>query len=453
MSEANSGSGPTQRVLMVGLDWPAIDAAARMGLDVVVICSSKAWKASFRSHRAEVSPLLVEDQSVIDQCLSAISLAGLDLESFSGVYTTDEFSIGAADRLAELAGTPRMTSNGSVIQFRDKAVQKMSLSGSTVRTARAVHVHDILAFDPASLDWSGPHVLKPVASAGTMHTAKVASAGEFSEAVGRIRGTRAEDLNYVVEEFVTGEEWIADGIIFDGKIEFLSFSRYGEPCLDSLDGGRAMTMQKLDHGMHRVHVERLTPFVHDALTALGALNGAFHMEFFYRPGDGTAIFGECGIRRGGAFTYEQLLAKYSFNIVEAALRCCLGERPDCATVSSPSAVGTTQLLNVPGTVLSSPSYLDIEAQQDVEFARVFSPPGSVVAQGEGHGTHIRSAEALVVSRTDAELEASIRALQEWFHETSVVVPVTQDVAELRQWQRKHFPESAAGDRTYVGLDG
>jgi len=34
-----------------------------------------------------------------------------------------------------------------------------------------------------------------------------------------------------------------------------------------------------------------------------------------------------------------------------------------------------------------------------------------------------------------------------------VVPVTQDVAELRQWQRKHFPESAAGDRTYVGLDG
>lgn len=435
---------------MVGLDWPAIDAAHRMGLETVVICSSKAWKNSFRSHTAEIFPLLVEDHSVTDQCLSVLSLAGLDPTSFNGVYTTDEFSIGTADRLAELAGTPRMTSNGSVIQFRDKAVQKMALSGSSVRTAGAVHVDDILAFDPASLDWSARHVLKPVASAGTMHTAKVATPEEFVEAVGRIRGTGAEDLNYVVEEFNDGDEWIADGIIFDGNVEFLSFSRYGEPCLDSLGAGRAMTMQKLDHDAHRVDVERLAPFVHDALAALAAWNGAFHMEFFYRPSDGTAIFGECGIRRGGAFTYEQLLAKYSFNIVQAALECCLGERPDCTSVSSPAAVGTTQLLNEPGTLLAAPNYRDIEAQPNVEFARVFSPPGTVIAHGEGHGTHIRSAEALVVCRTDTELEARFDSLQEWYHSASLVVPATKDIAELRQWQRKHFPESAAGDRTYVG---
>jgi biotin carboxylase len=435
---------------MVGLDWPAIDAAHRMGLDTVVICSSKAWKNSFRSHTGELSPLLVEDQSVIDHCLSALSLAGLDPKSFNGVYTTDEFSIGTADRLAELAGTPRMTSNGSVIQFRDKAVQKMALSSSTVRTAGAVHVDDILAFDPSSLDWSAPHVLKPVASAGTMHTAKVSSPEEFSGAVDRIRGTRAGDLNYVVEEFIDGDEWIADGIIFNGMIEFLSFSRYGEPCLDSLGGGRAMTMQKLDHAKHRVDVERLTPFVQEALAALGAMNGAFHMEFFYLPGEGTAIFGECGIRRGGAFTYEQLLAKYSFNIVEAALKCCLGEPPDCTAVSTPAAVGTTQLLNVPGTLLAAPSYRDIEAQPGVEFARVFSPPGTVIAHGEGHGTHIRSAEALVVCRSDIELEARFASLQDWYHNASLVVPATDDIAQLRQWQRKHFPESAAGDRTYVG---
>ncbi|MEQ7739156.1 hypothetical protein, partial [Escherichia coli] len=186
---------------MVGLDWPAVDAAARMGLDTTVVCSSSAWKKSFRSHSGELSPLLVEDHSVIDQCLSALSLARLDPESFDGVYTTDEFSIGTADRLAELAGTPRMTCNGQVIQFRDKAVQKLALSESSVRTAGAVHVEDIVAFDAAALDWSGPHVLKPVASAGTMHTAKIGSPDEFSAAVDRIRGTRAEDLNYVVEEF------------------------------------------------------------------------------------------------------------------------------------------------------------------------------------------------------------------------------------------------------------
>lgn len=448
----DSGTGEAQsltgdRLLMVGLDWPAVDTARHLGLDVTVICSRSIARSGLRSLDG-VKVLLVEDHSRLDDCLAVLALDGLSPQDFEGVYSTDEFALGACNALAALAGSSRLTTTGDVTSFRDKRFQKGLIRAAGIPTAKHWPIADVTSFDPASVPWPGKYVLKPASRAGAMHTRVVEELSDLQAALDELAEAEASEKDFLLEEYIeVVKEWVADGVVYDGHVEFLSISHYGSPPLQSLTAGSPMTMVKFDREQAPDEYAALTPFVDASLAALGAWRGVFHMEIFWSPSTGF-VFGESALRRGGAFTYEQLLEKYEFSIVEAAIRCALGHAPQRLGVIRPDVVGTTQLLSPPGTVLRVPALEDIEQQPGVRFARYFLGPGSVLQHGAAHGTHIRTAEALIVASDMEEFDDRVRRLQLWFEDEVQVAPAASKAAALRQWQRDHFVDARRSEVTY-----
>lgn len=435
------------RLLVIGLDWPAIDTAGALGVEVVVICSRSAARAAFRQLEG-TRALLVEDHGHLDDCLAALALNALCPEHFDGVYTTDEFALGACNALAALAGTSRLTSTGDVTSFRDKRNQKAMIRDAGIATAQHWPIADVRTFRPASLPWPGAYVLKPASRAGAMHTRIVESEVELQSALDDLGRSDASDKDFLLEARIdVAKEWVVDGIVFDGRVEFLSVSHYGHPPLTTLNAGAPMTMVKLDIEQAPESYRELSPLAGAALSVLGAWRGAFHMEVFWSDSAGF-LFGECGLRRGGAFTHEQLWEKYEFSIVEAAIRCALGHRPQKAGRLRRGVVGTTQLLTPHGTILQVPELNEINRRAGVKFSRYFLGPGSVLHRGIAHGTHIRTAEALVVAADLDEFEERVRSLQEWFQDNVEVAPRADDAPGLREWQRSHFADARGSETTY-----
>ncbi|WP_285026524.1 hypothetical protein [Plantibacter sp. ME-Dv--P-122b] len=435
------------RLLMIGLDWPAVDTAAALGVETVVICSRASARAGLRE-LGDLPVLLVEDHSRLDDCLAALILAGSRPEQFDGVYTTDEFALGACNALAALADTSRLTRSGDISVFRDKRIQKSAVQAAGIATAAHWPIPDVRTFDAGSVPWPGSYVLKPAARAGTMHTRIVRDEPELRAALIALGESDAGDKDFLLESCIdVAKEWVVDGIVFDGRIEFLSISHYGAPPLQSLSAGAPMTMVKLDPAQAPEAYRDVSPMAESALSALGAWRGAFHMEIFWSPTDGY-VFGECALRRGGAFTFEQLLLKYGFSIVEAAIRCALGRPPQQPTATRSGIVGTTQLLTPEGTILTVPTLDEFHRQSGVEFARYFLAPGSVLRHGAAHGTHIRTAEALVTAPDLAQFDERIHLLQSWFADQVAIAPPASDAAGLRAWQRAHFSEAVRSESTY-----
>lgn len=445
--ESTSGSHP--QLLVLGLDWPTLDAAVAAGLQTTVLCSRAVWRRSYREMLDGCDLVLVEDHGNLDDCLAALALVGRAPASFSGVQTTDEFAIGACDLLASLAGASRLTTAHDPSGLRDKRVQKRLVADAGLATARTVCLGDLRAVDADALDWSEPLVLKPASSAGTMHTSVVTGPQEMRDAVDVIVAAGADTADFLLESFVEGEEWIADGVVYDGEIVFWSLSDYGQPCLTSLTQGRPVTMTKIDPVLGASHYERLRPVVQRALQALGAHRGVFHLELFYTPVTGDVVFGECAMRRGGGLTFEQVLEKFGVSLVAAGIDCALGRRPRIEPRPVPGVVGLTQLQVPPGVVVRMPTAEEVRAREGVRFVRTFVGPGSLVERGPSHGTHIRTAEALVVAADDRGFRSRVAALQEWFLRESVVAPLGADAEGLRTWQRQHVPSLVSSEHTYA----
>lgn len=445
LDETRSLAG--ERLLMVGLDWPAVDTALQLGLDVTVICSRAIARGGLRDLDG-VKVLLVEDNSRLDDCLAALALDGSSPQNFDGVYSTDEFALGACNALAALAGSSRLTTTGDVTAFRDKRYQKSVIRAAGIPTAEFWPIDDLTSFDPTLVPWPAKYVLKPASRAGAMHTKVVKDLSELRAALDELVESESSDKDFLLEEHIdVAKEWVADGVVHDGCVEFLSISHYGSPPLQSLTADLPMTMVKLDREQAPDEYAVLGPFVEASLAALGAWRGVFHMEIFWSPSAGF-VFGESALRRGGAFTYEQMLEKYGFSIVEAAIRCALGHAPQKPGNMRPGVVGTTQLLSPQGTVLRVPELVDFEQQAGVRFARYFLGPGSVLQHGSAHGTHIRTAEALIVASDMNEFDDRVRRLQLWFHEQVEVAPLADNAVALRKWQRDHFVDARRSESTY-----
>lgn len=437
-----------KRMLILGLDWTAIDIAYRLDIQVDILVSRTVWRASFRDTVGEASLLLVADHTNLGDCLTALQIAGRSIDDYDGVYTTDEFSIITCDMMAVLARTPRLSASGTAVQFSNKIVQKGRMSGVGFSVPEVTNVLSLESFDASALDWSSPRVLKPAFGAGAAFTSVVRDGNDFLRAIEKAQSSSMGDRHFMLEELIDVEqEWIADGVVFRGSMIFLSLSYYSSPCIEAVRDGAPVVMVKVDPSDHRY--QKFGPMVRQALSDLDAENGAFHLEFFVEKGNGRTVFGECALRRGGGLTHEQIYEKFDVSLVEAAIKVCLGVRPLVGTgVKNPKVVGMTQLLAAQGTVIDLASLEELYQWPGVRFARYVLAPGSVIADSPDRGTHSRVGEALLIGDSEAGVLALANELQTWFWHRAVVAPLQGGLGALRRWQVEQNPETLAYEKSY-----
>ncbi len=431
-----------RRLLVVGADRYFLDACVHHGIDAVVVVGAKHWDDGLIEVPPPLRLLRVDDQTDPEAILSALARAGLADAGWDAVHTGDERALTAVSLLAAHLGCPGLDP-GTAIRFRDKSVQKRAVAAAGIPTARHTVLDDIR--DVAGVERL-PYpcaVLKPIAGAGTARTALVRSVDELRACGVEYAAAGVGARTFLLEEFVPGEEWMVDGVVFDGEIVFASVATYAMPCLSTIREQQPLTTWRFDPVTDRGVHDAALPVAQAALRALGLRRGVFHLELFHDPATGRLTFGECAARRGGALVHEEVQTKFAVDLADATLACALGRRPEPRVERRPDVVGTGYLDGPPGVLVRCPTPADLVERPGVEFARVEAPYGS--SRRPAASTNQRIGTVLVTGATPEEFAARMAGVRAWFAARTVVVPAGARGRDLRDWQRRTWPEDDFAD--------
>jgi hypothetical protein len=433
-------------VLILGTDKYILQAAQRLDVEVVVAWGSGAYDYGLQEVPPGMTTIRVDDVANPESILMALHRAGLADRRFDAVQTSDEWAVITAGVLASYLGC-RGTDPATGVYFRDKSLQKRRVAAAGVATAATTVIEDIYDVSAFTTLPYARGVLKPVAGAATARTSIVESVAQLQAASLAYRRTGVAQRTFVLEEHVGGDEWVADGIVFDGEVLFCAMGTYGAPCLTVVDQELPLWLRRFDPETEAWAYSRGEPVVRRALSALGLRDGVFHMEFFHDPATGELTFSECAARRGGALVHEEMLAKFNVHLGEAALLCALGRRPEPAVKIRPGVIGGTYLMGRPGTLFRCPSPADLTALPGVEYARIEFPAGGQFAPGVG-STNQRVGQVLVSADSESALIRRFDEVREWFDERLLVAPHDATMRDRRAWQHRIWPDADFRDHPW-----
>ncbi|MEV4412286.1 ATP-grasp domain-containing protein [Catellatospora sp. NPDC049609] len=429
------------RLLMVGADLPAL-AAAAPDVDVTVLLGATTHDGGMPLP-AGVRTIFVDDHKSIDAALNGLLRAGLGAGSFDAVYAYDDPALMTAAVLARMLGA-RGHAPQTVALFRDKYLQKRRIREAGLPVTACSLIEDIrelpagyrLPYDRA--------VVKPVAGMATQSTFVVRGDAELARVSAQCRANGATARNFVVEEFVEGEEWFADGYLSEGELRFLSLGRYAQPCLSAVLERAPVQTYSLDPVADKAAYDLASPLVGAALRALGLTDGVFHMELF-QLADGTLMFSECAARRAGGPIRDQIRWKFGVDLAADGVRALLEPVGEPVTRARDGVVASTFLPLRPGVVLDYPSATEVLAQPDVVHARIFVPKGMRI-QGGAANTFARMGEVTVHTPDPDTARRRLTELADWFTAHIEVLPLAPTLRELYTDPRNAgFVHAAAAD--------
>ncbi|MEV7185430.1 ATP-grasp domain-containing protein [Kitasatospora sp. NPDC093102] len=215
------------------------------------------------------------------------------------------------------------------VAVRDKRLMKDLVAEAGVATAafRSLVRADRAAELAGQLDY--PVVVKPATGFGTISTLRIDSAEEFTEKVsGYSIDQMINSRQFIVEEFIEGEELYVDAFWRDGEPVYLFLSAYYEPRLsldtadlsgrEIVDGGYVIPLSE-DPELHR----RVLELHKNVNRALGIADGLTHLELFRSP-DGRLVFSEIATRLGGGWIPEMLSKALGHDVWDVIVRETIG---------------------------------------------------------------------------------------------------------------------------------
>lgn len=273
-----------------------LTAAKSLGATVLLLTSEKnAGEAWPRESIDEV--LLMPDLRARPDILYAVSylMRGRRIDA---IVPLDDYDVETAAALREHLRLPGLGETGARY-FRDKLA---------MRTQAAAHDIPVPPFTPVfSYDRlraymervPPPWVLKPRSEAGAMGIRKL----HDSEAVWRRLDELGDEQSFFhLEQFIPGEIYHVDSLVYDGRLLFAQPHKYARPPMTVAHEGGVFVSRTLPDGEEARAILDLNARL---LRAFGLERGATHAEFI-RGMDGRYYFLEVAARVGGA-NIEQLV--------------------------------------------------------------------------------------------------------------------------------------------------
>ncbi|HYW47693.1 MAG TPA: ATPase [Bryobacteraceae bacterium] len=290
------------------------------------------------------------------------------------IVALDDFDVDVAAMLREHLRVPGMGET-TVRYFRDKLAMRMKAAEAGIRVPAFVHVlnYDRLRgfLDRVTPPW----VLKPRSMAGALGIRKIHSADELwplLDALGDLQS------NYLLEQFVPGDIFHVDTIVYERQIRFAIASGYGRPPMEVSHEGGVFTTRVLERDSE--DARQLLEVNQQVMPAFGMVRGVSHTEFIRAREGGGIYFLETSARVGGAHIAELVEAATGLNLWAewaklevaggqggyappearqdyAGLLVCLArqEHPDTSAYSDPEIVWRMDRPNHVGLIVKSPS--------------------------------------------------------------------------------------------------
>lgn len=210
------------------------------------------------------------------------------------IVPLDDYDVPTAAALREhlrLSGMGETTTR----YFRDKLAMRQQAQRGGVRVPAFTppfsygRLHTFMETVPA------PWALKPRAEAGAMGIKKCTNSGEVWHWLNELGD---EQSHFVLEQFVPGDVYHVDSIVWGGEVLFAVAQKYGRPPINVAHDGGVFISRVLDRDSAQSHA--LLEHNQEVTAALGMINGVMHTEFIRSHDDGAYYFLETAARVGGA---------------------------------------------------------------------------------------------------------------------------------------------------------
>ena len=228
-------------------------------------------------------------------------------ERLDRIVALDDFDVETAAMLREYLHVPGMGETTGRA-FRDKLAMRSRARAAGIQCPDFVHavnqdaIHAWIARVPA------PWILKPRSQAAAIGIKKIGSADELWRVLEALGDARPE---YVLEQFVPGDVYHVDSLVFDKQIVFAAASRYGTPPFAvAHEGGIFVTRTLAADDPVAAALKDMNARV---LQSFGLQRGVSHTEFI-RAADGSLNFLETSARVGGAYIVDVVHAATGVNL-------------------------------------------------------------------------------------------------------------------------------------------
>ena len=239
------------------------------------------------------------------------------------ITALDDFDVELAAMLREHLQVPGM-GRTTASYFRDKLAMRTRARSLGIPVPQFSPVFNDRALDDWTRRVPAPWVLKPRSSAAAIGIKKVADRDELWRALDAAGDQRS---NSVLEQFVRGDVYHVDSIIWDGKVVFAVPFKYGRPPMEiAHQGGLFITRRLPDDSPDGAALLALNRRLQEGL---GLQRGVSHTEFIRKasepvspklvdgsPSEGGLVFLETSARVGGAFIVDTIEAATGLNLWE-----------------------------------------------------------------------------------------------------------------------------------------
>jgi biotin carboxylase len=227
------------------------------------------------------------------------------------ITALDDFDVELAAMLREHLQVPGM-GRTAASYFRDKLAMRTKARSLGIPVPEFSPVFNDRALDDWTRRVPAPWVLKPRSSAAAIGIKKVADRDELWRALDAAGDQRS---NSVLEQFVSGDVYHVDSIIWDGKVVFAVPFKYGRPPMEiAHQGGLFITRRLPDDSPEGNALLALNRRLQEGL---GLQRGVSHSEFIGPAGkSGEPVFLETSARVGGAFIVDTIEAATGLNLWE-----------------------------------------------------------------------------------------------------------------------------------------
>lgn len=210
------------------------------------------------------------------------------------VVALDDFDVELA---ADLREHLRLSGMGHSVarHFRDKLAMRVTAEAYGVKVPA---FSPILNYDKLRhflQTVPPPWVLKPRSEAGAVGIRKL----HDTESLWRTLDELGDKQSfYLLEQFVAGDVFHVDSVVWNGDLAFSQTSQYGRPPMAVSHGGGVFTSQTVP--AHTAESSTLTKMTRQIIRAFGMVYGVNHAEYIRGDADGQFYFLENAARVAGA---------------------------------------------------------------------------------------------------------------------------------------------------------
>lgn len=347
--------------------------AAQLGCNVILLTVEKLANADWpRDILSQV--VLMPENLTPDQVLNTVTYLSR-AHKIDRIVALDEFDLEVAALLREHMRLPGMGETATRY-FRDKLAMRTGarVHGIPVPSFTGVFNHDDLRVFLQEVP--GPWLLKPRTNASAIGIKSIDTADQLwpiLETLGDLQS------HYVLERFVPGDIFHAEGVTWNGKVLFCAPYQYGQPPMQTMHQGGIFSTRALAPGSPDAIA--ITKLHSQVIQALGLISGVTHTEFIKSQADGTFYFLETAARVGGAFIAdvvehasglnpwvewarleaaalfhrEYTLPPIQQNFAGSVICLARQETPDTSAYNDPEVVQRLMRHHHAGLILKSPS--------------------------------------------------------------------------------------------------